>query len=83
MSRILYYDKGKERIYLKYNESVHMRLSEEQKEAIMNISIAHKVTMSTTLRRMIEHCLSDHVALDAVIESVSKDTKGEVFDGAI
>ena len=68
---------------LNYSESVHMRLSEDQKRAIMELSAAHKVSMSTTLRRMIEYCLSEKLALDAIVEPVGTDRKGDTKDGVV
>lgn len=60
---------GRSLLYVNYNESVHMRLSKEQKEALTGISGRHKVSMSTALRWMIDYCLTQPHVLDSIVPS--------------
>ena len=65
---------------MNYKESVHMRLSKSQKEALVTLSTAHKITMSTALRWMIDYCTNDPEVLSAV---VLMNEEGESEDGVV
>lgn len=65
-----------------YNESVHMRLSKDQKQALDQLAKRHKISMSTALRVMIEHCLNNP-SMMSVVNKPTTEQKGDVMDGTI
>lgn len=65
---------------MNYNETVHMRLSAEQKKAILGVSDTYDVNMSTAIRWMLDYCINDP---DIVREAVTQRIDGEYKDGVI
>ena len=68
---------------MNYKESVHMRLSADQKKAILNMSTRHSVSMSTALRWMIEYCLADPSVLNEVVATHHSTKKEVPMDGVV
>lgn len=69
---------------MSYDESVHTRLSQQQKELLIDLSNQHRLSVSTVLRGMIEHCLVTPGVMDLIADSDVKNDNEEVdTDGIV
>lgn len=59
-----------------FRQSLHVRVTGEQKQAIEKIMKKHKVDMSTVLRLMVDYSLDNSVAFENQLDAIVKESKG-------
>lgn len=59
-----------------FRQSLHVRVTGEQKHAIEKIMKSHKVDMSTVLRSMVDYSLENSVAFENQLDAIAKESKG-------
>ena len=59
-----------------FRQSLHVRVTGEQKQAIEKIMKKHKVDMSTVLRLMVDYSLDNPVAFENQLDAIVKESKG-------
>ena len=59
-----------------FRQSLHVRVTGEQKQAIEKIMKKHKVDLSTVLRLMVDYSLDNSVAFENQLDAIVKESKG-------
>lgn len=59
-----------------FRQSLHVRVTGEQKQAIEKIMKKHKVDMSTVLRLMVDYSLDNPVAFENQLVAIVKESEG-------
>jgi len=65
-----------------YKESIHTRLSEDQKSTLINLAGQHQLSVSTALRGMIDYCLSTPGVMESISDT-TKEKEEDVTDGIV